>query len=86
MESLAYIATTDDILSSKFFFQHLYTHNLSCFSVNHVFLLTLIGFMEIVCVLQAHGEFLVSLCLVVVICHDSFKKVIVVVKVPGCGT
>lgn len=42
--------------------------------------------MEIVCVLQAHGEFLVSLCLVVVICHDSFKKVIVVVKVPGCGT
>ena len=45
----------------------------------------MIGFMEIVRVLQAHDEFLVSLCLVVVVCRDSLKEVIVVMKVPGCG-
>lgn len=46
---------------------------------------TMIRFMEIVCVPQAHDEFLVNLCLVVVICPDSFKEVIVVKKVPDCG-
>lgn len=43
---------------------------------------TMIGFMEIICVLQAHDEFLVSLCLVVIICPGSFKEVIVVMKAP----
>lgn len=46
---------------------------------------TMIRFMEIVCVPQAHDEFLVNLCPVVVICPDSFKEVIVVKKVPDCG-